>query len=399
MTTRVTPRQRAGLLVGLSYIAFISLGLPDGLIGVGWPSIRATFGLPIDALGALLITFTSGYLLSSTWSGWALARFGVGMLLVLSCLSTSLSLIGYGLAPGWWAMVALGFFSGLGAGAIDAGLNTYAANHFDARIMNWLHAFFGVGAASGPLVMTAVLGSGQSWRLGFLLVGVVQMGLALCFWLTRARWDGNGAQASISEEQRAAPASATLRLPAVWLSIALFVVYTGTEMAVGQWSFSLLTESRGVATVTAGVVVSAYWWSLTIGRVVFGGLAGSTIPLATLLRGCFMAVILGAVCVWLNAAPWLNFGGIALMGFALAPIFPSLISTTPARLGPLHTANAVGFQIAAASLGGAALPALVGVLARNFGLEVLGPFLFVAALLVFGLFEMLERGVMLRGEG
>src|SRR5690349_195508 len=123
-------RRPAALLVGLSYAAFISLGLPDGLIGVGWPSIRNTFTLPLDALGALLITFTVGYLLSSFSSGRVMARLGVGMLLVLSCLATAGSLLGYGLSPAWFVMVALGSLSGLGAGAIDAGLNTYAANNF-----------------------------------------------------------------------------------------------------------------------------------------------------------------------------------------------------------------------------------------------------------------------------
>src|SRR5919204_2389293 len=152
------------LLPLLAGLAFISLGLPDGLLGVAWPSIRAYFYLPLDALGALLVMFTTSYLLSSFSSGRLLAHINVGSLLALSCLATAASLIGYALAPQWPIMVALGVLSGLGAGAIDAGLNTFAATHFSARAVNWLHAFYGVGATLGPVIMTAVLSAGCPWQ-------------------------------------------------------------------------------------------------------------------------------------------------------------------------------------------------------------------------------------------
>ena len=150
-----------------------------------------------------------------------------------------------------------------------------------------------------------------------------------------------------------------------------------------------LTEARGVLPVVAGIMVSIYWASLTVGRIVFGGLAGSRVSLDTLLSGCFLLVVLAAAFVWLDAANWLSFFGIAFMGFGLAPVFPSLIATTPARLGPSHAANAIGFQVAAASLGGAALPSLVGVLARTCGVNILCVVLFVDALLLLGLYQLL----------
>lgn len=386
-TLAAAPR-RTALLVGLSYAAFISLGLPDGLIGVGWPSIRQTFGLPLDALGALLLTFTAGYLTSSFSSGRVLARLGVGRLLVLSCAATATALLVYGLAPAWWAIVVLGVLSGLGAGAIDAGLNTYAANNFDARTVNWLHASFGVGAATGPVIMTSVLTAGYSWRLGFLIVGCVQLALAACFALTRRSWE-SGAVHADAESGGSAPALATLRLPAVWLSVALFFIYTGVEIAAGQWMYSLLTEARGVSTGVAGLLVSLYWASLTAGRVLFGAIARS-VALDRALLFCMLGFALGAALVWLNLAAWLSFGGFALMGFCLAPIFPSLISATPSRIGAAHVANTIGFQVAAASLGGGALPALIGVLADSLGLEVLGPALLIGALAMLALFAALR---------
>ena len=380
-----TAARRTGLLVGLSYAAFVSLGLPDGLTGVGWPSIRQTFGLPIDALGAMLVVFTAGYLTSSTMSGRAMDRLGVGMLLVLSCVSTALALLVYGLAPAWWLMVAFALLSGLGAGAIDAGLNTYAASHFDARTVNWLHACFGVGSATGPIIMTSVLSAGQSWRVGYLIVGCAQLTLAACFAWTRASWLAGPVGDVRAPPVRSAPARATLRLPAAWLGIALFFVYTGIEVSAGQWMFSLLTESRGLATAAAGTCVSIYWASLTAGRVVFGIIA-PRVRVERALLVCMVAIAFGAALVWTDIADAATIAGFALMGLCLAPIFPSLISTTPGRIGPEHVANAVGFQVAAAALGGGAMPGLVGVLAQRLGLEVLAPALLTGTLILIVLF-------------
>ena len=348
----ITERKTSLLLIGLAFLGFISIGLPDGLLGVAWPSMRAYFGLPLDALGGLLALYTAGYLLASFSSGGLLARLSVGALLALSCLATGLSLIGYALAMWWWMVMALATLAGLGAGAIDAGLNTFAAIHFSARLVNWLHAFYGIGAFSGPLLMTALLEGGRAWQLGYAIVGVGQLALALCFGLTRRQWSNS----DNSETQPAATAKtasraslfSTLRLPLVWLSVAAFFFYTGIEAAAGAWAYSLLTEARAIPLMTAGLWVSIYWGGLTAGRVVS-----------------------------------------ALLGLALGPVFPSLIATTPARLGARHTANGVGFQIAAAALGQALLPALVGVLAQQFTLEIIGPALFVAAAILFALHEAL----------
>ncbi len=157
-------RKYTFVLIALAYLSFISLGLPDRLNGVAWPSVRSHFGLPINALGSLLILFTAGYLASSFWSGRILARISLGSLLALSCFATAASLIGYALAPAWWVMVSFGAVAG--SGAIDAGLNTFAATPFSPRMVNWLHACYGVGAASGPLVMTGVLAANHPWQRG-----------------------------------------------------------------------------------------------------------------------------------------------------------------------------------------------------------------------------------------
>src|SRR5512144_2117779 len=189
---KVKQHPNLGLII-LAFVAFIALGLPDGLLGVGWPSIRAGFSIPLDAIGMLLTASVIGYMTSSFMSGFLLSRVGVGRVLVASCLLTGLALIGYTLVPQWWMMVLLGVFAGLGAGAIDAGLNTYVAANFSEGVMQWLHAFWGVGITIGPIIMTAGLTTLNTWHFGYQVVGVFQIALAAGFVLTLAMWRQNQA--------------------------------------------------------------------------------------------------------------------------------------------------------------------------------------------------------------
>jgi fucose permease len=360
------------------------------LLGVAWPSIRAFFSLPLDALGALLVLFTGGYLLSSFSSGRLLAHMRVGSLLALSCVATGLSLLGYTVTPRWGVMVALGFLAGLGAGAIDTGVNTFAALHYSARMVNWLHAFYGIGATIGPVLMTSILTAGYAWQWGYGIVGLWQLLLALGFGLTYRQWPcASPTQHPAGlDAKHPVPVNSTLRLPVVWLSIATFFIYTGIEAAAGAWAYSLFTTARAMPTSTAGMWVSIYWGSLTAGRLAAGVVVGM-VSVRLLLRLCIIGVAVGALLLWLNLTDLLSCLGLALSGLALAPIFPSLIATTPARLGAVHTANGVGFQVAAAVLGLSLLPSAVGLLASSGGLETIGPSLLTAALLLLGLYEAL----------
>lgn len=379
------PAPTGVLTLGLASLGFVSLGLPDGLLGVAWPSIRATFGLPLDALGVLLATFATGYFVSSAASGRVLARLGIGTALALSCALTGTCLVGYSIAPTWPSMVGLGGLLGLGAGTIDAGLNTYAVVRHGPRVLNWMHAAFGLGAAIGPLLMTAVLSAGWSWSSGYLGVAAAQLLLAAGYTLLRSSLGAAPAAASHTPSGL----GSVLRMPTAWLLIGVFFVYVGVEVVAGQWSYSLFTQSRGMSPATAGVLVSAYWAGMTGGRVVFGVLL-KYVAVQTLLRGCMLAIVAAAVVLWLDV-PLLGALSLAVIGLAAAPIFPSLIAETPARLGAAHTANAVGLQVAAAVLGGALLPGGVGALAARLGLEVVGPCLVAGGVVLLVLYEVLVR--------
>lgn len=381
------------LLVFLASVAFVSLGLPDGIVGVAWPSIRASFGLPIDALGALLVAFTSGYVASSFSSGFVLARMGLGTLLALSCLLTSVSLMGYAATPFWWPMVGLAAVAGVGAGAIDAGINAYASLHLGPRLMSWLHACWGVGAATGPLVMTAVLQSGRPWQRGYLIVGLAQLLLAAAFALSAPEWTRGVAPAAGSiNAATTPPAVASVRRGATWLGVLTFFIYTGLEGAFGVWSYTVLTEGRGVSAPMAGVCVSAFWGGLTVGRLL-GALAGGSIPVTRTLRVCLLVIALASATFAADLSQPVTFAAVVVAGIACGPVFPSLMSTTEARLGAPYVARAVGFQIGAAALGAAILPAAIGWVAGRVGLESVGGMLLLLALVVLGVQEVLLRPI------
>lgn len=386
------------LPAALAFAAFISLGLPDGVLGVAWPSIRGAFRLPLDALGILIAVTTVGYLAASFCGGAILRRLPIGSLLALSTAAASAALLGVAIAPGWPMILTCGVLAGLGGGAVDAGLNAYGARHFSARTLNWLHACFGLGATIGPLVATAVLGTGLDWRWSYALVGSAQLLLAATFFATRHRWQGAAEPDAAAHPALTAPILDTLRRLPAWLGMASFFVYSGVELAVAQWSFTLLTLGRDIPATTAGLFVSLYWGSLMAGRVLFGAIA-DRLPLAPAIRACVAASILGAALLWLGSTAAASLLGLMVIGFALAPIFASLISLTPRRVGAAHADSAIGFQIAAAALGGAAVTAGIGVLARGFGLEVIGLGVLLASFALLAFCEAFLRsgGDRLRG--
>jgi fucose permease len=373
LSTNVKRQSKLGLVL-LAFIAFVALGLPDGLLGVGWPSIRADFTVPLDAIGLFLIAAVAGYMTSSFLSGVLLARMGVGRMLAASCLLTALAMIGYTLAPQWWTMVLLGVFAGLGAGAIDAGLNTYVAAHFGEGLMQWLHASWGVGITLGPIIMTLGLTNFDTWRFGYQVVGGFQIALAICFALTMAMWSQKDAPSEGEAEKRLTdyqtPMRETVRQPQVWLGVALFFLYVGAETSLGTWTYTLLTESRGVDETLAGFFAGSYWLTFTIGRIL-AGLFVKRVGVNKLVLGGLVGALLGAALLAWNPSELANVIAVALIGLSIAPIFPAMMSGTSTRVGDHFAANTIGMQMTATGFGTAVIPGLMGVLARRVSLEII----------------------------
>ena len=371
-------KMSAGLMV-LAFAAYISLGLPDGLLGVAWPSIRQDFSLNHDSFGALMIAFTAGYLASSFFGGRLMAHFKLGTLLTASTFSAAIALLGYSVAPYWWILVSAAVAAGLGGGGIDVTLNNYvAANHGD-NLMQWLHASYGIGATAGPIIMTTAIALTNSWRPGYLFVGLLQTVLMLSFLLTISMWEketGNPDTSNISNHPSGnAPSMMdTLRHSVVWLSILLFFIYMGVEVAFGAWSYSLLTESRAVSTKLAGYWVGSFWGIFTIGRIV-AGIYTARISRLKLITGSFLVAFFATIILALDINNMASLAAITIIGLAIAPVLPALISGTADRVGSRLAANTIGIQIAAMGVGGATIPYISGVIARRFSLEAIPVFM------------------------
>jgi fucose permease len=387
-----TPRTKVNVLM-LAYIAFIMVGLPTGLLGVAWPTMRADFRLPLDAMGLLLISFTVGYFLASFFIARLINRFGIGSLLVFSCLACAVADFGHSLAPAWSVFVGIGAFAGFGGGVVDAGLNTYMAAEYKESEMQWLHAFFGIGATLSPLIMTVSLSKFVSWRPGYIFVGILWAMIGGAFWFTYSAWKaphkiseiatGSGDEGPGLMDYQTSVWESLLH-PQTWVGILLFLLYTGAELTLGNWTYTLFTEGRGISPQIAGIWAGGFWAIFTIGRVL-GGLYAQRVRLNTLLFSAMSLALAGSVLFWWNPLPLVGVLGVFVVGFAMAPIFPGLVSSTSQRVGEHHAANTIGIQMSAASLGGALLPALAGFLAQRVSLETIPVML---AVLLFGLLAL-----------
>jgi fucose permease len=377
--------------VTIAYLSFVILGMPGAMLGVAWPAaIKDSFQQPLDALGALLAVSMGSYFIASFISGRLVKRFGFGTLLAGCSFITCVGLLGYVLSPSWTVMVAFAVLVGGGAGVVDAGMNIYFAAQYGPRLMNWLHASFGVGAALSPLMTTALLNSGGDWRIGYVVLVVLFGAMGLAFAVTRGSWN-DSKLASTEGNHGGITARDTLRLPLTWIGIGLFLLYGGQETIPGYWGYSLFNEARNISEQTAGLLVSIYWASFTIGRVVFG-LMVTWVKANVLLNACVIGVVVGAILLWIPPAPEasasiLNFIGLALFGFTIGPIFALVVTNTQERLGPDHAPHAIGFQVAAASIGGGLIPGLAGNLAvASNSLEVIPVFLLVITVIMVGLY-------------
>jgi fucose permease len=357
-------------------------------MGVAWPTLRAELSLPLHALGLLLISSTIGFLISSAIIARLISHFGIGSLLVFSSLVSAAALIGYTTAPSWTVFIALGAVGGFGAGVMDAGLNTYLAAEYNEGQMQWLHASFGLGATLSPLVVAASLSLFASWRPAFVFVGGLMLLVSFCFFITLPAWkrpkqfSNKAAPSEIAErglmDYNTALWETLLRI-VTWVSILMFLLYTGAEFTLGNWTYTLFTEGRGMTPQQAALWAAGFWATFTIGRVL-AGLYARRIRLNSMILAALILSLMGAILLWWNPTALAGPGGVLIVGFAMAPIFPGLVSSTTQRVGQRHAGNAIGIQISAAGLGGALLPSLAGFLADRTSLEIIPVILFVSLL-------------------
>ncbi len=405
MTSSSTPPKTDYLAVIISYLSFVVLGIPGAMLGIAWasierPSIQKTFELGLSDVGALFITTTIGYSLASVFGGRLFGRFSSSTLFLGGALSAGIALLGYAFLPSWWMIVAAGLLAGLGSGMLDSGMNIYFAAVFNARLMNWLHASFGLGTLAGIFIIQTVLSNaGGTWQTGYVVAAISYFIVAALFLVTRSRWVNVGRGSHEEGTHAGISARLTLRLPLVWVGLVIFLCYAGLEAVGTAWTSPLLNIGRGFDAVTAGLALGILQGSFTAGRIFFGIILPYFKP-STLIRACSVILIVTTFLLIVNPLPntlLLDiFGGkiylvtlvLAVYGFCLAPIWALMVTYLQEKLGPLHGANAIGFMVAAAGIGVGILPAVAGKLAELSTLEVVPVILFVLSIVIAGLYEL-----------
>lgn len=406
--------RRAGrALDALSLGSFVALGLPDGMLGTAWPSARQTFGAPIADLGLILLISTIGSISVSAFVGTLIRRFGVAVLLACSAACAALAGTGYALAPHLWVLFAVAVLWGLAAGMMDGGLNTAVGLSGRPRLLNLLHAAYGVGTAIGPLLVTvAILLS--SWRSAYLVLAGLDL-VVTALWLRQERQERAGQEApgaAATEPDRtprvgpAAPGETAAEQAApghpsdawsrrrsgfvVAAGMLIFFLYTGLEVAAGQWEASYCRGHLGLSASAAGLATFGFWGALTAGRLILAVLPRPVPPSRVVWWGSGIAVAAAALIWWQPGTP-ATLAAFVLLGGALAGVFPALIALTPLRIGRGRAQHAIAWQVGAAAGGGSGLSALVGLLIGVWGLSVLGPSLTVLAVLLLAGIILLER--------
>lgn len=355
----------AHFLLIVIYISFVSLGLPDGLLGAGWPSMYPQFEIPVSYSGIIFFIICMGTVVSSLLSDRFSRHFGTGKITAMSVGMTALALLGFSCSTRFWHLCVLAVPYGLGAGSVDACLNNYVALHYQSRHMSWLHGMWGVGASIGPYIMGAVLTGGLPWNNGYLYVGLIQLVLTAGLFFTLPLWK-NTLQ---SEPPSTTPLTLRqiLSLPGAREIIAAFFCYCALEQTVCLWSASYLTLHLSFSPDNAAVWASLFYLGITAGRFLSGFITFKLND-RQMIRLGFSILALGVLLVLLSTGPVLALLGLLLIGFGCAPIYPCIIHSTPAHFGADHSQAMVGVQMAGAYLGNCLMPPLFGLIANHISI-------------------------------
>ena len=373
----------------LACLAYLSVALPGSTLGLLWPSMRLSFGVPIGVLGILLVFGITASVISSAATGRVRVR--TGRLVAAGTMLVAVALAVEAVAPSLWVMVIGTVLFGVGFGALDTALNAHAARHFGARDINWMHASYGLGATIGPLLVTALLSSGLGWRRTYGLMAFVLAALACVLAVSRRGW-AESPRVSRAAKDEPGPDDATARrkLPAA-AALTFAAVETGIESGAGIWGYVFLTAGRGLAPETAGVAVSAYWAMMFAGRVVLGPVAERLGP-ARVLAVAVVGIPAGAALMTAPGPGLLAVIGLMTLGLAAAPVFPLLTLMTPRWTGSATEATRmVSLQVAASAIGSAALPAGLGLAIGAVDARILAPLLLVFGLAMGVLYVFVPR--------
>ena len=379
------------LLLIIIYLAFISLGLPDALLGSAWPTMYPEFGVPVSYAGILSMIIAAGTVISSLMSDRLTRKFGTGKVTAFSVLMTAAALLGFSFSHSFWLLCLWAIPYGLGAGSVDASLNNYVALHYASRHMSWLHCMWGVGASAGPYIMGFILARGQEWNLGYRCIGLLQVGLTATLLLSLPLWSGRAAgKPTEGGEESGAPLTLLqiVRIPGALQIMTAFFGYCALEQTAGLWASSYLVLERGIAAETAAGYASLFFIGITAGRAVSGFLTmkWDDSQMIRLGEGLILAGVL-LVALSFDTA----LAGLILIGLGCAPVYPCIIHSTPGHFGADRSQAMIGVQMASAYVGTCLMPPLFGLIANHISISLFPIFLAAILILMAGMYEKMLR--------
>lgn len=388
------------MLLAIIYIAFISLGLPDSLLGAAWPVMYGELGVPISYAGIVTMIIAAGTIVSSLLSDWLMRKVGAGVITAVSVFMTAAALFGFSASHSFLLLCLWAVPYGLGAGAVDAALNNYVALHFSSRHMNWLYCFWSVGAAASPYIMSYCLTGGFGWNNGYRSVAVVQTILTAALFLSLPLWKRRRLEGAEGESAaKALSLPRAVKIKGVPFVLIMFFGYCALEQAAGLWASSYLVQFRGVDTDTAAWSASLFYLGIAAGRFLCGFVA-ERLGDRRLIRIGILTMIGGVLLIALPV-PYDAFtlAGLLIVGLGCAPVYPSVIHSTPANFGKENSQAIIGIQMASAYVGTTFMPPLFGLIAAHIHIGLYPAFLLALAVLMLCMSEKLNRTVAKRQEG
>ena len=376
-------------LLMMIYLSFISLGLPDSMLGSAWPAMNVSLNAPLWGAGLVQMLISFCTIISSLNSAKLIRRFGTGKLTAISVATTALALLGFSLAKNYAFLLLMAVPLGLGAGAVDAGLNNYVALHCEAKHMSWLHCFWGVGTIIGPMILSAVLRVGGSWATGYRAVGLIQCAVSALLFATLGMWK----HGNIQQEEYGAKALSVwevLSLPGAKAGMVTFLCYCAVEATLGLWGATYISQVRGVDEATAASFGAMFYIGITVGRAISGFMAMKLLP-KQMVRVGQALLALGCIFMMIPAGSTLSGIGLVVCGLGCAPIYPNIIQDTPVNYGTENSQAAIGVQMAFAYVGSTFLPSIFGALAGVGGYGLLPYFAIGICVLMTVLFGIQKK--------
>ncbi len=375
------------LLLAVIYLAFISLGLPDSLLGAGWPSMHTALGAPLSAAGIVSMIISGSTIVSSLLSERLTRKFGAKYVTLFSVIISSAALFGFSRANSFALLCVLGVPYGLAAGSIDAALNNYVAVHYNSRHMSWLHCFWGVGAIISPYIMSFALAN-STWRNGYFIVSLIQIGIAVVLLAAIPLWRINkDLDGPSSEGGRSIGIASAIRLPGVPAVLLGFFGYCAAEWTCMLWSATYLHETRGVTEERAAAFASLVFIGLTVGRFI-AGFFSEKVGDRNMIRAGTAVVMAGIVIIAIPRLPEIfSLAGFVVIGFGFAPIYPSIIHSTPSNFGKTASQAIIGMQMAFAYVGSMLAPAVFGFISASVGLWIMPYYLLIFFILMITMTE------------